>query len=191
MLIPIRSFSNSKTRLAKVLDPSHRSDFIMECASNVLAAAGELPTVIITADPLVRAFAIAKGAFVLEDQGIGLNPAVRQAFDLLRDHGVCHVTVAHGDLPLAQDLTTVFRQDEFTIVPDRQHDGTNVMSLPTRDQFEFSYGPMSFEKHLHAAEQIKLKITVIEEHQLSFDIDTPEDYEEFLRNSQSGFPGSN
>lgn len=191
MLIPIRSFSNSKTRLAKVLDPSHRTDFIIECASKVLAAAGELPTVVITADPLVRAFAIAKAAFVIEDQGIGLNPAVRQAFDLLRDYGINHLTIAHGDLPLAQDLTTLFTRDEFTIVPDRQHNGTNVMSLPTKDQFEFSYGPMSFEKHLHAAERIKLKITVIEDHRLSLDIDTAEDYEELLRNSQSGFSGSN
>lgn len=178
ILIPIRSFSESKSRLAKVLDPPARTRFMVACATTVIEAAGATPIAIVTSDPDVREFAAHKDILVIEDVGTGLNAAVQHAFNLLRQAGVSHLTIAHSDLPLAKDLSVLIKDGEFTIVPDRKYDGTNVMSLPTKDYFQFSYGPMSFRRHLKEATRLNLKITVDENPDLSVDIDTPQDYEE-------------
>ena len=178
ILIPIRSFSDSKSRLSKILDSASRTAFMIECATRVIAAAGTVPIAIVTSDPEVREFAAGKEVPVVQDPGKGLNAAVQHAFDLLRQARIAHVTIAHGDLPLAKDLTTLYKEGRFTIVPDRKYDGTNVMSLPTKDYFQFSYGPMSFGRHLEEATRIKLDINIDDNPELSIDIDTPEDYEE-------------
>ena len=46
--------------------------------------------------------------------------------------GVEQVTVAHGDLPLANGLGVLAAFDGVTLVPDRRDDGTNVIRLPGR-----------------------------------------------------------
>ncbi len=186
ILIPIRSFSDSKSRLSNVLDSASRTAFMLECATRVIAAAGTVPIAIVTSDPEVREFAAGKEIPVIQDSGKGLNAAVQHAFDLLRPAGVLHVTVAHADLPLAKDLTTLIKDGAFTIVPDRKCDGTNVISLPTKDYFQFSYGPMSFGRHLAEATRIKLDITIDDNPELSMDIDTPADYEELTAGGAFG-----
>ncbi len=190
ILIPIRSFSDSKSRLTSILSPEERTDFIIKCAKGVILATGTVPTVIVTSDPEVHDFAIGLGCYVIKDNGVGLNDVVHNAFEFLRLSGIQHVTIAHGDLPLARDLTSVFRRDEFTIVPDRKHDGTNVMSLPALESFQFSYGPMSFNRHLREAERLKLRITVYEDPKLAMDVDTPEDFQDLLAVERLGRPNS-
>ena len=190
ILIPIRSFSDSKSRLTSILSPEERTDFIKKCAKGVILATGTVPTVIVTSDPEVHDFAIGLGCYVIKDNGVGLNDVVHNAFEFLRLSGIQHITIAHGDLPLARDLTSVFRRNEFTIVPDRKHDGTNVMSLPALESFQFSYGPMSFNRHLREAERLKLRITVYEDPKLAMDVDTPEDFQDLLAVERLGRPNS-
>ncbi len=175
ILIPIRSFSDSKSRLAAVLSPSERADLIAFCSKRVLSAAGELPKIVISSDPTVRDFAQNLGCEVIRDNGEGLSSAVQHAYELVAGRGAKHVTVAHADLPLAEDLTTLIREGAVTIVPDRNHDGTNVISLPTESGFRFAYGPNSFERHLREAARLNLGISINENPQLTMDIDTPED----------------
>lgn len=190
ILIPVRSFSDSKSRLASILNAKQRTDFIIECTRGVIAAAGSVPALIVTSDPEVNDFAVSLGCSVIKDNGNGLNEVVQNAFELLRLSGIQHVTIAHGDLPLARDLTRVFRRGEFAIVPDRKHDGTNVMSLPTAESFKFSYGPMSFNLHVKEAERLKLRITVCEDPKLAMDVDTPEDFQDLLAEQRLGLKDS-
>ena len=190
ILIPVRSFSDSKSRLTSILSPKQRTDFIMKCTRGVILAAGTIPALIVTSDPEVHDFAIGLGCSVIEDNGIGLNEVVQNAFESLRLSGIQHVTIAHGDLPLARDLTRVFRRDEFTIVPDRKHDGTNVMSLPTLESFHFFYGPMSFNLHVKEAERLNLRINVCEDPKLAMDVDTPEDFQDLLAVQRLGHSNS-
>ena len=62
--------------------------------------------------------------------------------------GVEHVTVAHGDLPMATGIGALDPFDGVTLVPDRYSDGTNIIRVPVRSGFRFSYGPGSFQRHL-------------------------------------------
>lgn len=180
ILIPIRSFVDSKSRLAEVLTPEQRRSFMIECADRVIAAARDLPKVVVSSDPEVRDFTVDRGGYVLPDPGNGLSHAIQSALYQLRKLGVSHLTVAHGDLPLAKDLTTLAKAGQLTIVPDRLHEGTNVISLPTTAHFKFRYGRNSFKNHMVEAELSGLQVEIEENPSLSMDIDTPADLEELL-----------
>lgn len=178
ILIPIRSFSNGKSRLSTLLNVDRRTDFMIECTRSVLKAAQDSPTVVVTSDPEVTHFATSLGKHVMRDEGNNLNEVVQNAFEELRRLEALHVTIAHGDLPLATQISHLKREGGVTIVPDRRHDGTNVISLPTRCDFRFRYGPNSFELHKTETIRCALELTVIEDPLLMMDIDTPEDFSE-------------
>lgn len=175
MLVPVKSFADAKARLAPVLSPSEREQLARWTAERVLAAAGELPTFVACDDDVVAEWATRHGAVVLWRPGVGLNPAVNSSIAELRDRGVRHVIVAHGDLPCAGPLTDTVLPGTITLVPDARDDGTNVAAVPTDSPFEFAYGAGSFRRHLAQAVQHGLAVAVRRDVRLCRDIDTPLD----------------
>jgi len=93
----------------------------------------------------------------------------------LADAGVRLVVVAAGDLPLAVDLVWATRYRGVTIVPDRRHEGTNVLAVPTDIGFEFTYGPGSFARHLDHARRLGVPVRVVNAPGLAWDVDVPGD----------------
>jgi 2-phospho-L-lactate guanylyltransferase len=147
-------------------------------AARVLAAAGALPTFVVCDDREVADFADAHGAGVIWSPGLGLNGAVTDGVGrLTSEHGAIEVVVAHGDLPLADDLTRVTGFAGITLVPDRHDDGTNVLSVPTGVGFRFAYGPGSFTRHRDEADRLQLPYRVLRDPRLGWDIDVPADLE--------------
>ncbi len=175
LLVPVKAFGDAKARLARVLTDANRAWLAQWMAERVLAAAGEMPVYITCDDVAVAEWATAHGASVLFQPGVGLNPAVNASLATLREQGVDHVVVAHGDLPRAHTLASVARPGVLTLVPDRRHDGTNVASVPLAITFELSYGPHSFSRHLAQAMHNNLHLEVRPDPLLALDIDTPAD----------------
>jgi 2-phospho-L-lactate/phosphoenolpyruvate guanylyltransferase len=93
--------------------------------------------------------------------------------------------VAHADLPRATDLALVGEEPGITLVPDRNGNGTNVIALPGRCGFQFSYGPGSFARHRAEAERIGIPYRVLDRPDLAWDIDEPGDV---VPVAVSGFP---
>ena len=115
------------------------------------------------------------GRWSIWEPGRGLNGAVEAGVAHLRDGGVEQVTVAHADLPRATELTSVGRAGAITLVPDRFHNGTNVIALPASAGFRFSYGPGSFARHRAEADRVGLPVAVLDRPDLAWDIDEPGD----------------
>jgi 2-phospho-L-lactate guanylyltransferase len=175
LLVPVKAFASAKARLATVLGDADRERLARWTSARVLAAAGELPTYVACDDETVAAWAAEHGATVLWHPGVGLNAAVNNSVGELRAAGVTDVVVAHGDLPRAHSLARLVAPGTLTLVPDRHGDGTNVMSLPTDMPFQVSYGPGSYQRHLHAAIDAGLSVRVRKDALLALDIDTPSD----------------
>ena len=175
MLVPVKSFADAKARLAPVLSPILRERLARWTAERVLAAAGELPVFVACDDDDVAQWATEHGATVLWRPGVGLNAAVNISIAELRDRGVGHVIVAHGDLPRARALASTVIPGTLTLVPDARGDGTNVAALPTELAFEFAYGPSSFTRHLAQAIAVGAAVAVRRDPLLCLDIDTPSD----------------
>ena len=177
VVLPVRSFSTGKARLADVLDAATRADLGKRLASRVRDAAHDLPCYVVTRDDAVRAWARATDAAVVDDPGTGLDDAVRAGVDFAIAHGASHIVVAHADLPLAHSLGWTAEFDGVTIVTDRRGDGTNVLAFPATLSFDFAYGAGSCAKHVRAAEAAGARVRVVAEDDLSWDIDEPADLE--------------
>jgi 2-phospho-L-lactate guanylyltransferase len=144
-------------------------------ATQVVASAAGLPVAVVCDDPEVAAWARQLGALVIWEPGRGLNGAVQEGVARLGAAGAGLVVVAAGDLPLATDLRWITQFPGVTIVPDRRHDGTNVIAVPTDAGFAFSYGPGSFARHLDEAKRVRRPLRVVHSATLAWDVDVPDD----------------
>ena len=178
MLVPVKSFHQAKVRLAPALSERERADLARSMATRVIEAAHDLPVAVVCDDDEVAAWATANGAEVVSRPGLGLNAAVNDGVEhLMQTHGAIEVVVAHGDLPLADDLGRVTGFAGVTLVPDRHDDGTNVICVPTGTGFMFSYGPGSFVRHREEADRLRLPYRVLRDPRLGWDVDVPADLE--------------
>jgi 2-phospho-L-lactate guanylyltransferase len=176
VLVPVKSFRNAKVRLAPALSDAERDALARRMATRVVRAAGPLPVSVVCDDRTVAEWATGLGAEVIWRPGRGLNGAVTDGVaHLAREHGAIEVIVAHGDLPLADDLGRVAGFAGITMVPDRHDDGTNVLCVPTHTGFAFAYGPGSFARHRAEADRLRLPYRVLRDPRLGWDVDVPAD----------------
>lgn len=162
-------------RLAPVLSPDERAALAREMAEHVVNASWPLPVIVVCDDLEVAAWAENLGARALLEPGLGLNGAVGTAVAQLGGEGYERIVVAHADLPLATKLAWLAELDGIALIPDRHLDGTNVISLPAKCGFCFSYGPGSFSRHQDEARRTGVPWRVIHDPGLAWDVDSPAD----------------
>ncbi|MGH9156515.1 MAG: 2-phospho-L-lactate guanylyltransferase [Acidimicrobiales bacterium] len=175
VLVPVKSFSEAKLRLAPALDPPARAALARSMAGAVVAAAAPLPAAVVCDDAEVAAWARELGALVVWEPERGLNRAVEAGVARLGVHGVQQVIVAHADLPLVRRLDWLAAFDGVTLAPDRAGNGTNAICIPTGGGFTFSYGPGSCSRHATEASRLGLALRIVHEPRLGYDVDVPED----------------
>lgn len=175
VLVPVKAFGEAKLRLAPALSPQQRRRLARTMATRVVRSAAGLPVAVVCDDAEVAEWARSLGALVIWEPGRGLNGAVHEGVRRLASMGAAVVVVAAGDLPLASDLHWVTEFDGITLIPDRRSDGTNVICVPARSGFNFSYGPASFSRHLAEAARLGHPVRVIHSSPLAWDVDLPED----------------
>lgn len=180
-MIPVKSFGLAKGRLADSLSADERRDLSRTCAETVVAAAAPWPVYVVCSDSETAQWAHSLGARVVLCEQPGLDTAVAAGRAAVRTDGLDHVVIAHADLPLARTFAGVPRAGRVSLVPDRHRDGTNVLSMPADSAMPTAYGPGSFANHLELARASGLEIDVIDDPDLSLDLDTVEDLGELSR----------
>lgn len=181
VVLPLRSFSGAKARLADVVDDEHRPELVRRMAEQVLKAAQPAPVLVVTADHEVAAWARDADASVVIDPGGGLDAAAGAGVAAASRAGFSRAAVVHGDLPLASDLSGILAGEGVRLVPDRHGEGTNVLTVPTHGSFRFSYGPGSFHRHHDEAGRMGLVVEVFVDADLAFDLDVPADVDVLRR----------
>jgi len=177
VVVPIRSFRLGKARLAEVLNTHERDELAREMAGSVIDAARGLPTVVVSSDSDVAAWARARHVAVIADPG-SLDEAADDGRRWVSTSGLDRVIVVHADLPLIRSLDAVLRAggpSVAAIVPCHRSDGTPVLAVPARAPFRFAYGPGSFLRHCEEARRVGLEVRVVEEPTLRFDVDVADD----------------
>ena len=175
VLLPLRSLHSGKARLAGALSLPQRIKLIEVMAERVIDAAHDLDVLVVHDDPDVESWATARGAKTLRPSTPGLNNAIAAGRDHLRSIGCTRVIITHADLPHATDLRVMLTGAEVSIAPDRHRDGTNVLSIPTELDFEFAYGPASFDHHVTISRNLGIEPHIIDEPGLAWDVDHPDD----------------
>jgi 2-phospho-L-lactate guanylyltransferase len=181
VIVPVKSFTLAKGRLASSLSDNDRSLLAKRCAERVVAAAAPWPVYVVCDSEDIAEWARALGARVVVQTTSGLNAAVTSGVEAARSDGAHHVVISHADLPLATSFTHLVLEGSVCLVPDRRVDGTNVLSLPADALFDFAYGPGSYQAHVTRAEAAGLPHVTVTDEALGLDLDTADDLEELER----------
>ncbi len=177
VVVPIRAFALGKVRLATRVADADRADLGRRLAATVVAAAGDLPVVVVSSAPEVLDWATELGLTVLSDPGT-LDAAADAGRTHFRARRCGRVIVAHADLARARALGTMARDGSRPIaalVPCHRDDGTPVLSVPADAPFRFAYGPGSFRRHAAESRRLGLGLRVVRDPDLAFDVDVPAD----------------
>lgn len=149
-VIPVKSFSLGKQRLAEALTQSQRASLgkaMVEHVADVVADAGLIP-VLVTADPKVATWAAGQAIPSIPDPGQGLNAAAVEGVNWA-GHSGARWMILHSDLPLltTEDLNAFWESagDGDAIAPSSDG-GTSAVT--SRATIEFCFGPASFSRHL-------------------------------------------
>lgn len=179
VVIPIRAFTDGGARLASALSPHDRAALARRMADQVVAAAGDLPVVVVSSAPEVLEWAASLGVATVPDPG-GLDAAARAGVEWAAGAGCLRAVVAHADLPRARPSALArfaadAGRDVMTIVPCHRDDGSPVLTVPVARSFSFAYGSDSFRRHAERARAAGLAVKVVRDRDLGFDLDVPED----------------
>jgi 2-phospho-L-lactate guanylyltransferase len=173
VLVPLKNFSDAKSRLREVLSELEVENLTRQLARSVLEALQPHETRVVCDDDEVAAFATQCGAGVFRASSRTLNGAVSEAFTALAQYD--QAIIVHGDLRSPQGLGSYLPGPGITIVTDRHGTGTNVLSLPTGVDFHFSYGADSAQLHQREAQRLGINCALTSDSPWRFDIDEPND----------------
>ncbi len=190
-IVPIKPLRSAKSRLSSVLTDDERAELSQKMLVHTLDVLAEVPeierTLVISRDSQALSLARRHGARTLTERGTPqLNNALVRATLVAQGYSVSGVLVIPADLPLlrAEDVTTLIERAHdppvVVIVPDRRHSGTNALLASPPGLIEYDFGPDSFERHVHRAEQAGARVEICEIPSIGLDVDLPEDLE-FLR----------
>lgn len=177
IVVPLRSFTLGKARLAAVLSETEREALARSMAECVAAAAGTRPVAVVSSAPEVVAWAHDHRFDVIDDPG-SLDGAAAAGRAWAGRRELARYAVVHADLPLARSLDAIVADGGApiaVIVPDHRDDGTPVLSLPTAVPFTFAYGPDSAARHIAEAERHSLTVRIVRDPALAFDVDLADD----------------
>lgn len=191
-IIPVKSLSESKKRLAHLLSAEQRADLVRGLMRHVLTVVQQAPaitrTAVISSDPRVWVVGEALGVTIIQEEAPpDLNTAVARAFEIARHHEAAGVLILPVDLPYVtvEDISLMIAtglgppsdgaRGVMAVAPDKAGEGTNALFLCPAQEFEFHFGPQSLQCHIHEALAREIAIRLVYTPGLQFDLDTAED----------------
>ena len=196
IVIPVRSLTDGKRRLAPVLDPDERSGLVRRMFLRTLEAAIEAgpPVLVVSPDPAALTLARDRGATGLEEpRPVELNHALELAAREAAARGATALLVVSADLPDlgAQDLRAMLPPPPAApsapadavvrIAPDEAGIGTNALYVRPPGLLAFEYGETSCRRHIDQARARGARVERVDRPGLRFDLDTPDDLERHER----------
>jgi 2-phospho-L-lactate guanylyltransferase (CobY/MobA/RfbA family) len=174
IVIPLKAFHNSKTRLRDELGIFGAGALAEKLASHVLEASKPRARIVVSDNNEILDFAATAGAIAFRTAFLSLNGAISDVYGQL---GGSYKTliIVHGDLARPEGLGVARFSENISIYTDYTGTGTNVMVLPTGLDFRFAYGPFSAQAHEKEALRLGVKCEVFRDSAWQFDVDEPGD----------------
>ena len=192
LVIPVKPFQESKSRLHHVLDVDQRAALSRRLLDGVLTTVMKFaaePSVqmagvlVISRDRAALHLAEKAGAVAMAERGADLNGALEEARRQVMRFGADALLVLPSDLPLLTviDLRALHalaaEQPGLVIAPSRDG-GTNALFLCPPHAIDFAFGLDSFQRHCKLARANGHRCQVVESSSLAFDVDWPRDLDE-------------
>ena len=182
-VVPVKSLSEAKSRLAGALSPEQRSALALHMLHHVLdaiAASGVVDgTAVISPEPGL--LDLPSGVTGLAQARAGLNHVFYQGRAWAAAKGADALLAVLADLPLlgAGDITAMAKLAEapntVVLAPDRHGVGTNAMLVHPLSRARFKFGTRSFPLHRSVYAEADMLVKTYTSPGTSLDLDTPED----------------
>ena len=193
-LLPVKRLDRAKGRLSGWLDPDEREALARALFDDALDLCSSTPWLhwwVVSDDEVVRKAAATRGFETVEDEGTGLNDALKLAIADIVGKGAESVTVVPSDVPLAyeediRDLVDTGATSDIVVVPSDDDGGTNGLFLSPPDLLEPRFGSASLKAHVDAAADRQLRCSILALPRLALDIDTIKDVDAFLERPAYG-----
>lgn len=194
-IIPVKPLRRGKSRLSGVLSPDQREILNELLLGSTLESLKTIPEIshkiVISYDPTALSLARKYGAnTVLENNNTNINRALRKATLAAKAYGATKLLILPADLPLIKrsDIVELIALEksppELIISPDRKLNGTNAMLINPIGAIKYNFGEWSFRKHIEQAERKGIQVRILNNENLRFDLDLPEDWE-LLKETES------
>jgi len=192
-VVPAKDFARGKSRLSPALSDEARGAFAREVFDHVLRVVTSSRAVsgilVLTDAPVVAEAARAHGAIVRSDppSAASLADVVDAGLADLAARGAAAGLVLMADLPmlLPDDVRALVDPlGAHDVVLARACDGhhTNALALRPATVLATSFGhPRSFDAHVVAARAARLRIALVDNDRVAFDVDGPDDHARLVR----------
>jgi 2-phospho-L-lactate guanylyltransferase len=189
-IIPVRSLSAGKTRLAPAVSLEMRRELTKRMLAITLTACRDSTVIdqilVVSPDTEALAFAHALDHEIIAVPQDRKRPGLLAALDQARHVSVVNqfetMVILFADLPLlngADVAALIGAPGPVVIAPDQNRIGTNALLLRRGEldpgDFRFQFGEASFPAHVGEARRLGIEPSIVESPGLAFDLDTPND----------------
>lgn len=186
-VLPVRSFSGGKSRLAQALQQQDREKLNWVLYRHVLrqlrTAFPESTIIVVTSDGKVLDACVSDGVVAVfdENQPATLSGAVSLGAVRARILGSEYICYLPTDLPfltaskLREMLDRAMTFGATLIVPGASQDTTAMLLTFGSSDFPYHFGSGSFSRHLSSLLKTKLPIIIHREHCIESDLDEVQD----------------
>lgn len=188
-LVPIKSFSGAKKRLAEAIDIQTRRLLVRAMAEDVIAELKKLTSLtgilIATRSDEVRVFAREQGVECWEDPPqADLSAALdAAALHLASSFKADTLMILPCDVPLVDSrrlADALSRHQGLTLASDKHGEGTNLLIASPPHLIDFCYDGHGFRVHRERGLALGADVRVIEDERIQLDVDTPEDLDRLI-----------
>ena len=191
LLIPVKSLSTAKQRLADALDQSQRSQLaeamLRDVMTAVSAVLGRIDAALVTGDARAQHLAREFGFGVIEDtRNESETAAIEMATAWCEQHGYDTTIVVPGDIPLitSDELHRVLDAappEGAVFVPAYDRRGSNCLLRRPASLIPLRFGNDSFLPHCEAMRKTGRELVILEMPGIGLDIDNPHELDLLLR----------
>jgi 2-phospho-L-lactate guanylyltransferase len=192
-VVPAKSLQRGKSRLRGVLGEDERTAFARDLLVHVLGVLRACPlagVLVATDGDDVAELAQEHGASVRRDAGAGAGGLAAVVDGALADvaaRGAAAAVVLMADLPRVEpadvaSLLVALGDHDIALVRDHLGDHTNALALAPPTAIATCFGRRdSFAAHCAAARAAGLRIALVDNARIAFDVDGPEEHARLVR----------
>ena len=191
LLIPVKSLTSAKQRLAAVLDQQRRSQLAEAMLRDVMTAAagvlGKIDVALVTGDARARTLATEFGFQVIEDiRNESETAAIEMATACCEQRRYDTTVVVPGDIPLVtseelQQVLDAAPAEGAVFVPAYDRRGSNCILRRPASIIPLRFGNDSFLPHCEAMRKTGSELVILEMPGIGLDIDNPQELDLLLQ----------